>query len=331
MSTSTNSFLRGQRKSDLLELAETVGLKNTDGLKKNDLEVALDDYLTENQSYSLNPKAAPFYQSRARATGSPLKKDMGEPRKRRVTSKLADRPTSASADDDSELPSSGATPGNSAMSLARRVPLPSSPADVKRIVDERTLAVRERVSSFYSESGVKDIAYETRATLSQVTSIISCISAFELYHLRREILSDRYAFTIPGSHLLGTSDYPVQVPDMFLLLQGSFWSPFLLWLATSVAVPVIFGFYFNLSAAHSATGSRRRSAQPDFSVDPLTFSVAKAVITYVVYQQGASFNGWVNQDAVARINSAVYGGWKGVLTGAFISGLASVYDAALSK
>lgn len=27
MSSSTNSFLRGQRKTDLLELAETVGLK----------------------------------------------------------------------------------------------------------------------------------------------------------------------------------------------------------------------------------------------------------------------------------------------------------------
>lgn len=198
-------------------------------------------------------------------------------------------------------------------------------------MDERTLELRERVSTLYAESGLKEVAYDTRAALSTVSSIIFSISAFELYYLRKEILADRYAFTIPAIRALSTSDYPVRVPDMFLLCQGSFWSPFLLWLTTSVIVPVAFGFYFNLSVAHSAATSRRRAPQFDYTIDPLSFSIAKAVITYVVYQQGADFGGWVNQEAVARINSAVYGGWKGVLTGAFISGVASFYDAVLRR
>lgn len=217
------------------------------------------------------------------------------------------------------------------MSLARRVPLPSSPADIARVVDERTLALRERVSSLYAESKINDVAYQARDTLSSMTSIIFCISAFELYHLRKEILSDRYAFTIPAISALHTSDHIVKVPDFFLMLQGTFWSPFLLWLATSVVLPIIFGFYFNLSAAHSSAANRRRGSSSTFTVDPLAFSIAKAVITYVIYQQGVDFGGWVSQDAVARINSAVYGGWKGVITGAFISGVASFYDAVLRR
>lgn len=67
-------------------------------MKKNDLEVALDGYLTEHQHHSSNPKAAPFYQSRARAIGSPVKKETAvEPRKRRAA-KAAEQAISASAE-----------------------------------------------------------------------------------------------------------------------------------------------------------------------------------------------------------------------------------------
>lgn len=182
--------------------------------------------------------------------------------------------------------------------------------------------------TLYEDSGIKEATYNTRDTLSTVTSIMFCIGAFELYHLRKEVLADRYAFTVPAVKAIGTPDYAVEVPDMFLLLTSSFWNPALLWAFTSTIIPAFFGFYFNLSAAHSTT-SRRRPNQ--FVIDPLTFSIAKAIITYVVYQQGVTFGGWVDPVSVARINSAVYGGWKGVLTGAFISGVASFYDAVLRK
>lgn len=163
-----------------------------------------------------------------------------------------------------------------------------------------------------------------------MTSILFSIGAFELYHLRKEVLADRYAFTIPAISVIGSPDWPIELPDMFLLLTRSFWNPVLLWAFTSTVIPAFFGFYFNLSAAHS-TGPRRKSNQSDFVIDPLMFSIAKAVITYVVYQQGVTFGGWVDPLSVARINSAIYGGWKGVITGAFITGVASFYDAVLRK
>lgn len=251
-------------------------------------------------------------------------------RPRTITCEQSTSADAISTRDDSELTLASATPGR-AMALARRIPLPASPADVARAVDERTVALRERVTSLYEGSGVKEVAYNARDSLSTVTSILFCISSFELYHLRKEILSDRYAFTIPAIHALRTPDYAVEVPDMFLLLSSSFWNPALLWAFTSVIIPAFFGFYFNLGAAHARSGPGKKSQASDFVVDPLIFSVAKAVITYVVYQQGVTFGGWIDPVSVARINSAVYGGWKGVVTGAAISGIASFYDAILRR
>lgn len=173
----------------------------------------------------------------------------------------------------------------------------------------------------------------TRAQLSTVHSIVALTALLELYFIRPEVLSDRYAFTIPAVGLLGTSDYPVYLPDMFLLVTWSFWSPALTWFFTSFFLPTAFGYFFNLGA-HNASGAprtRSRAAQPEYAVDPLVFSIAKGLIAFVVYGQGVTFGGLLNDRSIERLDSAVYGGYKGILTGAAVSGLASLYDAVLRK
>jgi hypothetical protein len=224
------------------------------------------------------------------------------------------------------------TPGR-ALSLASRIPLPATPAEVAQAVDRGTVAVRERVSSLYQDIGITETTEKVQESLSSVYSILLAIQAFELYFLRKEVLADRYAFTIPAIKLLGTDEYPVQIPDMFLILTSSFWSPVLLYVATSVVIPAVFGFFFNLSAAnhHHPGRGRARSSQPDYTIDPLTFSIVKALVTFVVYNQGVTFGGLVDELSVARINSALYGGWKGVVAGAAITGITAIYDAVLKK
>jgi len=62
--------------------------RSYDGLKKGDLEVSLDEYLSENATqFSTDPKVAPYYNSRAKAIGSPVKKEAPELKvaKRRAT------------------------------------------------------------------------------------------------------------------------------------------------------------------------------------------------------------------------------------------------------
>ncbi|KAI0479598.1 hypothetical protein F4859DRAFT_441267 [Xylaria cf. heliscus] len=339
----TNSWLQRQRKTDLVELAEYTGLKNYDALKKVELELALDEYLAENTAtFRLDPRLASYYASRARTILSPIKKDVDAPvekpkvSRRRVTKAIEEvvpPPTDSTSEEEPSTTSTAIvhTPAR-ALSLASRIPLPATPADVAEAVDRSTVALRTRVASAYKESGITEATHATRETLSTVTSVLFVISAFELYFLRPEILADRYAFTIPAVSFLGTSDYPVFVPDMFLLLTSSFWSPALLWAFTSTILPSIAGYFINMTTgAHPGRVPRRGAQAPDAVVDPLTFSIVKAILSFVIYGQGVTFGGWVNEISIARINSAVYGGYKGILTGAAISGIFSIYDAVLKK
>lgn len=334
-----NSWLQRQRKTDLSELAQHTGLKGYESLKKAELEVALDEYLAENTTqFSSDPRLTNYYTSRARTVGSPVKKDADGPaEKLKVVKRRATKAAEEIATPDSEEePTSTSTavahtPGR-ALSLASRIPLPATPADVANAVDRSTLAVRTRVASLYKESGITEATTATRESLSTVNSVLFAISAFELYFLRPEILADRYAFTIPAISFLGTGDYPVFIPDMFLLLTASFWSPALIWAFTSTVLPSLVGYFVNLTAgAHHGRVTRRSAPVPDYVVDPLTFSIVKAVISFVVYGQGVTFGGWIDGQSIERINSAVYGGYKGVLVGTAITGLFSIYDAVLKK
>lgn len=225
------------------------------------------------------------------------------------------------------------TPARSLSRVAARIPLPATPADVAQAVDRSTLAVRRHVSSLYQDSGIGEASNATRETLSNVNSILLVVSAFELWYIRPEILANRYAFTIPALGFLGTSDYPVYLPDMFLLLTASFWSPALTWAFTSFILPSLFGYFFNLSSTNSSSGpkTRSRAQAPETVVDPLTFSIVKALVSFVVYGQGVTFGGLLSEAAIERLNEAVYGGYKGMVTGTAITGLLSIYDAVLKK
>lgn len=182
------------------------------------------------------------------------------------------------------------------------------------------------------ESGIHEVSDVTRAALSTVTSILFSIAAFEIWNIRAEILSNTFAFTFPAIEALNTPDYPVYLPDMFLLLTSSFWSPAWVWAFTSAIVPCIVGYYFNLRA-NSGGSSRRRSISRgnEYVVDPLTFSIVKALLSYVVYAEGATLYGLLPEASIMRLNNAVYGGYKGILVGTAITGLVSIYDAVLRK
>ncbi|RYO73975.1 hypothetical protein DL766_006228 [Monosporascus sp. MC13-8B] len=343
---SANSWLSRQRKSDLTELAEHTGLRNFESFRKPELELALDEYLAENSSqFSSDPKVAPYYTSRAKNSpikgyGSPIKKDVDgtveklKGTRRRITKAAEEIINPDSSEEESNGVSSALvqTPGR-ALSLASRIPLPATPADVANAVDRSAVAVRTRVASLYKESGITEVTHATRESLSTVTSVLFAMNAFEAYFLRPEILADRYAFTIPAISFLGTHDYPVFVPDVFLLLTVSFWSPALIWAFTSIVAPSIAGYFVNMttSATHHGRVTRRATPTPEYTIDPLTFSIVKAIISFVVYGQGVTFGGWLDPQSIERINGAVYGGYKGILVDSAITGVFSVYDAILKK
>jgi len=184
------------------------------------------------------------------------------------------------------------------------------------------------VSRVYEESGIIEKTQATREVLSTVVAVEFLISAFEAYQLRKEVLADRYAFTIPAISLLHTSAYPVKLPDLFLLLTSSFWGPTILWAFTSLLIPLTAAYFFNLT---SKPKNRSNISNFSYTFDPLTFNIVKALLAVVVYGQDYTFSGLVDLENVARINSALYGGYQSILVGTGIGTLITLYEAVLEK
>lgn len=341
-----SSWLQKMRKGELLELCDSVDFKEYDGLKKTEVEVALDEYLTKNASkYSGDAKLAPFY-SKRRSDASPVKKELAAVSSdlEKIVKSVKRRVTKAAEDfvatDDSEVEPATTrsrtaltrTPRASALSnlsFASSVPLPPSPSVVADAIDRRTKLLRRRVSNAYESSGAIETAQATRETLSTVVAVQALIIAFELLKLRAEVLPNRYAFTIPPIVFVRQTPYDIFLPDLFLLLTSSFWGPTMLWSFTSLFIPLFAAYFFNLTAKPSKT--RSHTAHFAYSFDPLTFNIVKALLTFVVYGQDVTFGGLVDLEYVARINSALYGGWQGVLTGTGIGALVTLYEAVLRK
>lgn len=63
----------------------------------------------------------------------------------------------------------------------------------------------------------------------------------------------------------------------------------------------------------------------------MTYNLVKALLSFAVYGQDITFGGVVDLEYVARINSALYGGWAGPIVGSGIGMLLSVYEAIIKK
>ncbi|KAI9816312.1 MAG: hypothetical protein M1827_001914 [Pycnora praestabilis] len=346
--SSTTSWLTKQRKSDLVELAGNVGLTDYDGLLKTDLENALDEHMRANQTtLSKDARFNPFYK-RVSSDGSPVKREASaaritsdgeikavKPRARRVT-KARDEIEGATEESETDLRTALATrTPRSNLSYALSAPLPPSPAVVADVIDRSTADLRSHVGNIWASSGITEKVESVRETLSSVASIELLVLFIESYGLSREILpKSYYVFTMPAVPALHTPEYPVFATDLFLLLTTSFWSPFLVWASKSVLIPLFFAYFFNLTLKPHRSSHSTRSHSPSsksHQFDPLTFNIVKALSTWMIHSQGVRCFGWIDETSVMRIEASVYGGYQGMMVGAAIGAVTSIYDAVLKK
>lgn len=340
---SNSSYLQKMRKSDLAKMAESLQL-DYEGLKKSQLEIIIEQELNQYPHFAADSRYAGFFKKRLSDTATPVKREVvsaGEGvadtvtkatrgARRRVTEKVEE---AVSAVEESEIEApiartralASRTP-NRVRELAAQVPLPPSPSVVTDVIERRTQDVLTKINTLASNSGVIEAAESTRDVASSLISIEACILFLEAYYLRPEILENRYAFDFPSIPFIANEPCPVYVPDFFLLLTARFWSPFVLWAATSVFVPLVVSYFFNLTGR-----TRRGERRFEYRVDPLVFNIVKAVITYAVYAQDVTFGGLVDLESVARIRSAVAGGWQGIVAGAAVGALCTMYEAIIRK
>ena len=216
--------------------------------------------------------------------------------------------------------------------LVDAVPLPPSPAAVADAIDNSTAELRSKVDDIWEEARVWDRAETLRDPLSSVVSIETAVLAIEVLGLGSRALPLRYAFTIPPIAGFTSSAWPVHLPDLFLLLTTSFWSPVTLWVFTSFAIPLVFAYFFNLTLRAKRAHSSPRvhfTLQPTHRVDPLTFNVVKALVAYLVYSQDARLGRFIAQETVDAVRTAVPGGLDGLFISSAIGALGSIYEAIL--
>lgn len=218
------------------------------------------------------------------------------------------------------------------------VELPPSPAVLAEAMERRTAEWSKRVEDTWVASGVKERSNALRSLLSSVKAVETLVLILEGSSVVKDLWPLRYVTTIPAIEAIHTPEIPVRLPDLFVLLDGSFWAPFSLWLLTSLFLPLVVAYFFNISLhtaqQQSGPSTRRvtasRAAQST-TFDPLSFNIAKALIAYLVYAKHFTFWDLFSVFSVEKVNASVPGQWTGILTGTAIGLVGTLYEAILRQ
>jgi hypothetical protein len=163
-----------------------------------------------------------------------------------------------------------------------------------------------------------------------ITVLALCLEA---YYLRQAVMPFKH---FANASFTKTGKQSISVPDIFVLLEASFWATSSLWTATSVVIPLTLAYFINIplktAPAHNY-GTRRATAQAstENQFDPFVYFIAKALISYLVYADHVQFFGLVSNFTISTVNEKVHGGYASVLTSSAIGAAISLYEAVLRK
>ena len=236
--------------------------------------------------------------------------------------------TSSDDEDDAASPSQAlvTTSRTPARPRRRSELLPASPADVADDVEYAARRMVSGMSNLYQGTGIMEKIDSLREVCSSVTAVQMTFTFLEAWCLQRQVLPMRKAFDLPSINLFGvrSPSVPIGLTDFFKLLEPDFWSTSMLWSMTSIFIPLLVAYFFNLSA-QKRPGSR--ASVNRYRVDPLTFSIAKAITTFVVYGLGKPLP-FFDMTSAAHVNNAMFYGWRGIVIGSFVGIVTSLYEAA---
>ncbi|KAE8150233.1 hypothetical protein BDV25DRAFT_154853 [Aspergillus avenaceus] len=343
------SYLQKLRKPQLAEWAAFSDLHDYEEYNKPELIVALDKHLQANQSiFSNDPRLAEYYKrlTQSPRKGSPLKREpqveltplRDAPRsvRRRQTKpkeevveeeqiKLAEDSEASSPVIPALFQTPARSPQTSSIGHVDDIIAPS-PAALTNAIDRQTTRMWKGLADLWFDSKLPQASNSLRSSLSSVQAVHYLLLLLEGFHVAREALPLRYVTTV-RVWLSFLSAVEIHVPDVFALLEGSFWAPFSLWVLTSVALPLTAAYFFNIRLNVKGNARSRQDGQ----FDPLSYTIAKGLISYLVYGRG--FNFWNIYDPITleRVNSAVPGQVSGLFLGCSIGAIGSIYEEILRK
>ncbi|KAL5384898.1 hypothetical protein DPSP01_005003 [Paraphaeosphaeria sporulosa] len=368
----SHSWLQRKRKGELLELAQKASIPDADTLLKDDLVAALEETLEANETTFAKQRAFSEFYGRG---GSPIKRERSSPdavvltktRSRRQTlNRNGDSPDGTSTPDRPSVVSRAlaktprevsqvtrrvservteATPRAPQADLrATEVNLPASPAQLADFADESFQVVKERATEIWDKTRIDEAKEWLRETASSVSAIQTLILILEAATLQYNTLTDtHYLFDSPAT--TGFNAREVRFPNLTKLAGSGWWGPATLWSLTNWALPLIFSYFFNLTLR---TNTRHKSSKTQYTIDPFTFNIAKAILAYSAYYVYTTADasllgqpntvlaqtpGWgpFSESSVATVRDNILGGYYGIQIGSLVGVLVSLYDAALKK
>ncbi|KAF9693154.1 hypothetical protein EKO04_008816 [Ascochyta lentis] len=377
----SHSWLQKKRKGELIELAQTAKLSDADGYLKDDLVLLLEKHLNNNETtFAKHPEFRDYYGR----SGSPVKRERSSPegfsavkttRRRTLVKAPSDEPTpekkapvtartpraiaqsaaqSASKDIQSASQSISRTAQDLTQSLPHQTPraiprrvselvnevdIPASPSQLAEVADQSLQAAKTKATEFWRRTRVDEFKEFVRENVSSVAAIQTLILLIEAAGLQFNTLQ-----TTPAVALNSANSHYLHVPDFWTLLTSEWWAPATLWSLTSLVLPFIFSYFFNLTLR---SNTNHKSSYRQYPADPLVFNIVKAILAYSAYRLpivDATLVGeaglakavdlsWgpFSEQSVGVVRNNVPGGYHGLQIGAVVGVLVSLYDAALKK
>ncbi|KAI5809381.1 hypothetical protein BZA77DRAFT_328771 [Pyronema omphalodes] len=318
-------WLAKKKKAELISLCEELGL-DTQGYLKSDLEAILSEHLADNEAkLSSDPTFSAYYETVA-PRASPY-----ESRARRRTSRYqATEPSENGDASTSPEPTNERMTRSGSRALSTRTPrtirrlpapIPTSPAIVADDLETRSASFIAATKRVVTSTDLQEQAISLRDRLSNVISVNAAALSIEAVLLLVAVIPVNYQLTFPAIEAVGIASTTFEVPDLFVLLTGAFWGPFLTWLATAVILPLINAFLFNL------VSSVKEKEQP--KVDPLTYAVTRGLVTYAVYYRAFLFFGALGEESVLTIARGV--GRELQLVNAAVGAVAAIWEGILKR
>ncbi|KAJ6257052.1 hypothetical protein Dda_7936 [Drechslerella dactyloides] len=208
---------------------------------------------------------------------------------------------------------------------------PLSPGQLARSIPVKNFSlahIGEAVNSWFTAAAQTTGFWEhvdyTRETLSSPNTIQAIIATYELAWLCHALIPwQAVSIPIPAAKLpyvdANTGPTTVRIPDLFILLSWQdFWAPIVYWFTLGVTFPMFTSYFINI---------RKRG-----TYDPLSFSISKALIAYLVYTKQIIHPELPNlftPDTAALVAGII--GDETPLIGAAIGGLLTFWEAILSR
>lgn len=209
-----------------------------------------------------------------------------------------------------------------------RMALPPSPAVVTDVIEEQTARISEGMNKLWTATGIMDMLHEARLDLSSVTGIHFTILLLESAALHYQTVPWKFAFDFPS--LFGFPSFAVFLPDIFVFLTHHYWAPSLLWATMNFWTPLATGWLFNLSLKLKKKDGFE-DYRPVYRIDPLMFSIAKALMSWMVYAQGNRLYGMFAEQTVQTVENAMPYGYSGAMIAAYIGIVTSIWDGIQNK